>query len=118
VSGDIDEIAFGQTVEMVGGDMGFLGDLVAAYRTDGASRVVDMRTALAAGNAEDLRRAAHTLKGSSVSLGANALGEACREVELAARDGQLEGLGAKVDAIAAQFDAVVSALEARTRGGG
>ena len=118
MSGHIDDAAFGQTLEMVGGDMGFLNELVAAYRNDGVSRLTDMRTALAAANAEDLRRAAHTLKGSSASLGANALAEACREVELAAREGRLEGLAAKVDAIAAQFDEVVSALEARTRSGG
>jgi HPt (histidine-containing phosphotransfer) domain-containing protein len=113
VSGNIDETAFGQTVEMVGGDMGFLGDLVAAYRTDGASRVADMRTALAAGNAEDLRRAAHTLKSSSASLGANDLAEACRAVEAAAREGRLEGLGTNVEAIASEFDEVVSALDTR-----
>ena len=118
MSGQIDDAAFAQTLDMVGGDMGFLEELVAAYRKDGASRLTDMRTALAAAKAEDLRRAAHTLKGSSASLGANALADACREVELAASEGRLEGLGTKVDAIAGQFDEVVSALEARTRSGG
>ena len=55
--------------------------------------LADMRAALAAGDAEDLRRAAHTLKGSSASLGANDLADACRDVETAARDGRLDGLG-------------------------
>ncbi len=114
----IDDAAFSQTLEMVGGDMGFLVDLVSEYRTDGASRVADMRTALAAGQAEDLRRAAHTLKGSSASLGANGLAEVCREVEAAARDGDLDGLGPKVDAIAAELDEVVAALETRVGSGG
>jgi HPt (histidine-containing phosphotransfer) domain-containing protein len=114
----IDDAALGQTLEMVGGDLGFLGQLVDEYRTDGASRVADMRTALAAGTSEDLRRAAHTLKGSSASLGASDLADACREVETAARDGRLDGLAPRVDAIAAAFDAVVAALEARIRSGG
>ena len=113
MTGHIDDAAFGQTLEMVGGDIGFLNELVAEYRADGASRVADMRAALAAGEAEDLRRAAHTLKSSSASLGANDLAEACREVEAAAREGRLEGLGEKVDAIAIEFDEVVAALETR-----
>ena len=113
MTGHIDDAAFGQTLEMVGGDLGFLHELVAEYRTDGASRLDDMRAALAAGEAEDLRRAAHTLKSSSASLGANDLAEACRVVETAAREGRLEGLGANVEAIAREFDEVVAALETR-----
>lgn len=113
MSGPIDDAAFGQTLEMVGGDRGFLAELVAEYRTDGLSRLADMRTALAAGAAEDLRRAAHTLKGSSASLGANDLAATCRDVEAAARDGRLDGLEATVDALAAAFEAVVVELERR-----
>ena len=113
----IDDAAFAQTLEMVGGDLGFVGQLVDEYRADGVSRVADMRTALAAGAGEDLRRAAHTLKGSSASLGANSLAAACREVEVAAREGRLDDLGPRVDAIASEFDAVVAALEARVRSG-
>jgi HPt (histidine-containing phosphotransfer) domain-containing protein len=109
----IDDAAFAQTLEMVDGDLEFVGQLVDEYRVDGASRVADMRAALAAGVSEDLRRAAHTLKGSSASLGANALAAACREVETTARESRLAGLAPKVDAIAAGFDAVVAELEER-----
>jgi HPt (histidine-containing phosphotransfer) domain-containing protein len=109
----IDDAAFAQTLEMVGGDLEFVGQLVDEYRVDGAGRVADMRTALAAGASEDLRRAAHTLKGSSASLGANALAAACREVEVAARESRFDGLAPKVDAIAAGFDGVVAELEQR-----
>lgn len=113
MSGPIDAATFDQTLEMVGGDLGFLGELVAEYRTDGAMRVADMRAALAAGDAESLRRAAHTLKGSSASLGANDLADACRVVETAAREGRLDDLGPKVDAIAADLEAALSALDER-----
>lgn len=113
MNGPIDDAAFDQTLEMVGGDLGFVGELVAEYRTDGANRVADMRAALSAGDAEALRRAAHTLKGSSASLGANDLAEACRVVEAAARDGRLDDLGPKVDAIASGLEAAVAALDER-----
>ena len=114
MSGPIDETAYAETLAMVGGDVGFLAELIAEYRSDGTTRVADMRAALAAGEAEDLRRAAHTLKGSSASLGAVGLADACRAIEAAAREGRLDGLDGAVDSVAEQFDAVVAALEERT----
>ena len=116
MTGPIDETAFAETVAMVGGDVGFVRDLVAEYRADGTTRVADMRAALVAGEAEDLRRAAHTLKGSSASLGALDLADACRAIEIAAHEGQLAGLETAVASVASQFDAVVAALEERTGG--
>ena len=118
MSDPIDDTAFGQTLEMVGGDLEFLADLVSEYRTDGAARIDDMRAALAAGETEDLRRAAHTLKGSSASLGASGLAERCRVVEMDARDGQTDGVGPKIDDIATAFDEAVAALEQRVGAGG
>ncbi len=118
MSDPIDDTAFGQTLEMVGGDLAFLTDLVSEYRTDGAARIDDMRTALADGRTEDLRRAAHTLKGSSASLGAAGLAEECRIVEMEARDGRTDGVGPRIDEIAVTFEAVVAALEQRVGAGG
>jgi HPt (histidine-containing phosphotransfer) domain-containing protein len=114
VSGPIDDESFAQTVAMVGGDVGFVRDLVAEYLADGTLRVADMKAALAAGEAEDLRRAAHTLKGSSASLGALGLADACRAIEIAAREGRLDGLEADIASVAEQFDVVVAALRERT----
>jgi|SRR3990170_3644499 len=118
MSDAIDDAAFAQTLEMVGGDRTFLTDLVATYRTDGAARIGDMRTALAAGNGADLQRAAHTLKSSSATLGAVHLADLCRDVEYRARDGELEGLSSSIEAIATEFEAVLGALPGRVRGGG
>jgi HPt (histidine-containing phosphotransfer) domain-containing protein len=113
MSDPIDDAAFAQALDLVGGDAEFLAELVATYRTDGADRIAEMRTALAGGAAPELQRAAHTLKSSSATLGALALADACRAVEHAARDGALDGLAAPIDAIAAAFDAAVAALETR-----
>ena len=76
MSDPIDDAAFAQTLEMVGGDLGFLAELVddVPDRRRGPRR----RHADGAGGrrrSEDLRRAAHTLKGSSASLGANDLAD-------------------------------------------
>lgn len=116
MSSPIDDAAFAQALDLVGGDAEFLGELVATYRTDGADRIAEMRSALAAGAASELQRAAHTLKSSSATLGAIGLADACRTVEHAARDGALDGLASPIDAIAAEFEAAVIALEARLEG--
>jgi HPt (histidine-containing phosphotransfer) domain-containing protein len=106
----IDDAAFAQTIELTGGDREFLADLVSTYRTDGQARIAEMRSALAAGDATLLQRAAHTLKSSSATLGAVALADRCRAVEFAARDGQLEGLEEAIDEIAAGFERAGAAL--------
>jgi HPt (histidine-containing phosphotransfer) domain-containing protein len=111
----IDEAAFAQTIEMVGGDRTFLAELVETYRIDGAERIAEMRSSLAAGSASELQRAAHTVKGSSATLGAVHLADLCREVELRARDGDLEGLAPSIEAIAIEFESVADALVDRTR---
>jgi HPt (histidine-containing phosphotransfer) domain-containing protein len=113
----IDEAGFSQALELVGGDREFLAELVATYKVDGAERIAEMRSALAAGAAPDLQRAAHTLKGSSATLGAAALAESCRAVEHAARDGDLGGLDQRIDDIAGAFDGAVVALERRVGSG-
>jgi HPt (histidine-containing phosphotransfer) domain-containing protein len=45
------------------------------------------------GDAESLRRAAHTLKSSSANVGATCLSEICREIEGKSRDGNLPASG-------------------------
>jgi HPt (histidine-containing phosphotransfer) domain-containing protein len=118
MSGPIDDAAYAQALDLVGGDAEFLAELVATYRTDGADRIAEMRTALAGGAAPELQRAAHTLKSSSATLGALALADACRAVEHAARDGALDGLSAPIDAIATEFEEVLAALDGRLGGAG
>jgi HPt (histidine-containing phosphotransfer) domain-containing protein len=113
VSDPIDDAAFAQALEMVGGDRTFLTELVDTYRIDGAERIAEMRAALAAEAAADLQRAAHTLKGSSATLGAVELADACREVEHAARDGHLDDLPTRIDDIETAFTAAVQALGTR-----
>jgi HPt (histidine-containing phosphotransfer) domain-containing protein len=116
VTDPLDAAAFSQTIETVGGDLSFLAELVATYEVDGAARIADMRSALAAGAAADLQRAAHTLKGSSGTLGAVHLADLCREVEYRARDGALDGLAGPIEDIATEFDDVVVSLKERVRG--
>jgi two-component system sensor histidine kinase/response regulator len=55
---------------LAGGDAGIVADITAAFVNDGTDRLRKMRDALTAGDELAARRAAHSLKGMSASIGA------------------------------------------------
>jgi len=74
--------------------------------------VADLRQALAAGNAPNFQRAAHSLKSNSASVGALGLSAQAKELEMIGRSGQLTGAAEKLDALAASYAEVEAALKA------
>ena len=75
------------------------------YLEEGGSLIERLRTAASGDGATDeLLRAAHSLKSSSLNVGALPLGELCRALEADARGGPVADAGWRVDAIAAGFD--------------
>jgi HPt (histidine-containing phosphotransfer) domain-containing protein len=112
----IDPAAFAKLVEITGGDLEFVDELVDTYLQDGVSQVAALRAAAESGSPEDLVRPAHTLKSSSLNVGALELGALSRSLEEAARQGPLADAAARVEAIAASFEAARRALlDARER---
>ena len=109
----IDEAVLAQLLETVGGDRTFLAELVEAYLADSPGLVEEMRTSLARGDRTALRRAAHTLKSTSASLGATAFADACRGIEHAAEAGESDALAAAIEAAATDYEGVAAALRAR-----
>jgi len=71
----------------LGGDARLLRELIVLYRAESPSLRRAVRKAVAAGNADALRRAAHALKGSLGTLGAPRAFEAAAALERAARSG-------------------------------
>jgi histidine phosphotransfer protein HptB len=106
----IDPQAWDELVAMTGGDLSFVDDLVDTYLTEGRSQVGELRAAAAAGDVAAAVRPAHSLKSGSLSVGALALGEACRALEAGAREGAVADLAGQVAGIAVAFDAVEAAL--------
>jgi HPt (histidine-containing phosphotransfer) domain-containing protein len=101
----IDRETLDRLLDITGGDVEFLDELVDTYLEDGHAQVAAMQAGLASGVVEDLVRPAHTLKSSSANVGALQLAEACRELEAAARGGAVDDASGRVTAIAAAFDA-------------
>ncbi len=69
-----------------------------------------MRGAADRGDEEELRRSAHSLKGSSGNLGAISLASRAHEVEQRARAKETHGVEETIDEIAVLSEQVVTAL--------
>ena len=106
----IDPTTFAALVEMTGGEMEFVDELVDTYLEDGERQVAALQAATGASDIEALVRPAHSLKSSSLNVGALGFGELNRALEEAARTGGVPDAAARVDAIASGFEGVRTAL--------
>jgi HPt (histidine-containing phosphotransfer) domain-containing protein len=114
----IDRETLERLLDITGGDVGFLDELVDTYLEDGQAQVASLRAAVAANAIDDLVRPAHTLKSSSANVGARLLADACRDLETAARVGAVDDPGARVAAIVTAFgEARAGLLAARAERG-
>lgn len=81
------------------GEADLVVELIDLYLGDSPQWVDAMRAAAAGDNATGLKRAAHTLKGSSGSLGVREVAETCRKLEL-----NYNGSAARVEELLQELD--------------
>ncbi|MGH9561551.1 MAG: response regulator, partial [Terracidiphilus sp.] len=99
----------------VEGDRELLDELVRLFVESSPAAMQEMRQALNERDAHCLDRLAHTMKGSSGSLGANRVSEAALVLEMRARSGALENAGELIDSLQSELDRVLPEMEALTR---
>jgi HPt (histidine-containing phosphotransfer) domain-containing protein len=104
VTAPIDATAFANLVEITGGDLAFVDELVDTYLADGATQIATIRTAAAAGDVGTLTRAAHSMKSGSLNIGALEVGALCRSLEEQGRSGAVPDADPQIAAIATAFD--------------
>jgi PAS domain S-box-containing protein len=95
----------------LGGDE-FLDEVIDAFLTDAPELVATLHRALDEGSAEELRRAAHTLKSNGATLGATEFADLCRALEVRAKAGELDGAGELVDRVEHEYGPLRDALAA------
>src|SRR6185437_1680164 len=78
-----------EALERVGGDRALLRELVEVFLADCPRLGKNIRDALAQGDAANLRRAAHAIKGAVSTFGAHAARTAAQQLELLGDDGDL-----------------------------
>ena len=83
-----------------------------AYVNDTPTHLQTLRQAIAAADANNLRKAAHSLKSSSANVGAQALAQACKEMEQLGRNGSTVGAADMLAGMEREFQAVRQSLNA------
>jgi HPt (histidine-containing phosphotransfer) domain-containing protein len=110
----IDDATFRELQETAGAE--FVGELVDTFIEEAPQMLAELRAALAAGQAEAFRRAAHSLKSNSLTFGALALGAMARELELQGIGADAAATQQRVDALDAQLQRATAVLQERCRG--
>lgn len=77
--------------------------LLDTFLVDSEERLRLLQAACQGGEAESLRQAAHSFKGSCSNMGASLLAELCREMEETARREQLDEAPALIERIEREF---------------
>lgn len=113
VGGPVDAGVLARLAEGTGGDAEFVSELIEQFLADAPALVSAARDGVERGEAEEVRRAAHTLKSNAATFGAHRLAEKCRALE--GRIGTLEERSALVAVVATELDIVVEALPAAWR---
>jgi len=88
-----------EALERVDGDEELLQDLIDIFSDDSQRLMEDIRQAVAAGSADCLCAAAHSLKGSSASICATAVSQAALTLENMGRDGAMAGVEEALEAL-------------------
>ena len=93
----------------------FVVGLVDEYLSDSAARLRAMKDALARLDGSGIRLGAHSLRGSSSTVGARKMAAICGELETLARDSIFDAMPALFSALEAEFVRVGHALRAEQR---
>jgi two-component system sensor histidine kinase/response regulator len=88
-----------------------LGKVIDLYLGSSPKLLDSMRTAAGSRNTESIRVAAHTMKSASANLGAFALADLCKELEMKGRNGAIDGILPFVAEVEEEYGRVKIALE-------
>lgn len=84
--------------------------LIETFGNDSVVRIECIRDAIASGDPEEIRRAAHSFKGSASNMGAPVLTGLCRDLEDLGHNGETAGSEELLAQIEAEFAQVRQAL--------
>jgi HPt (histidine-containing phosphotransfer) domain-containing protein len=112
VSAPLDERQLGDLAAGLGGRH-VLDELLGLYREGLPRELERLRAAVARGDREEVRVAAHAMGSAAAMFGAARLADVCVEVELHGEAGDLAGAAARLDRLVALVGEVDAALGAR-----
>lgn len=105
MNGHLDAAVLTDLRKLMGSDF---ATLVQTFLADSDQRVASIGAALGRGDAEAVRRAAHSFKGSASNMAAPVLADFCRQIEECGRDGDLATAAALLPELEREYVAVRS----------
>ncbi len=93
-----------QLRDIADGDTEFIRDLAQTFIEDTRTRIEQLRTLISAGDAEGIRREAHTIKGSSANFGAQILQQLATELEEMGTGQEIERAAETIEDFHAEFE--------------
>lgn len=107
----LDAAALQELKEMAGEEASeIVVEVINCYLEDSPKLLDAITQAITEGNAEVLRRSAHSLRSSSASLGATSLSQLSKELEYIGRGGNTEGADVIFSQAKAEYERVEAAL--------
>jgi CheY-like chemotaxis protein/HPt (histidine-containing phosphotransfer) domain-containing protein len=106
----LDESAV-ESLRALGGEE-FLAEVIETFLAEAPTLLATLHGSLEKEDADELRRAAHTLKSNGSTLGAPGFSELCGELEQVAKRGELQGAAPLVDRIERDYHPLREALAA------
>jgi HPt (histidine-containing phosphotransfer) domain-containing protein len=96
------------------GDVELMDEVIRTFLHDLPTRLVSIKAAIDAGNAEALRAAAHTLKGAAGNVSATRVSEAARVIEHLAAASQTTAVEVAWHKLSSEASKFVTIMEERT----
>jgi len=97
------------------GEADFVQEMIDLFLAQTPGQLAQVAQAVAQGQPQALRHAAHTLKSQCNALGALPLGTRCLELETLGREGSMEGAADKLAGLECEFERVRRALQSPLR---
>jgi CheY-like chemotaxis protein len=94
----------------------FIAELIDTFGEDARELIATLRRSLTVADLDGFRRAAHSLKSTSETLGATRLATMAKELETLARAGKIDGTGGGIERLAAEYEIVAALLGEIRRG--
>lgn len=105
----IDHTVFNELKESLGAD--FIVELVDTFLEEAPGMITQLRLALDAGDVENFRRAAHSLKTNAATFGAIPLNTLAKELEFMARENRLGEVGDQIQRLEDLFARAAAELK-------
>jgi HPt (histidine-containing phosphotransfer) domain-containing protein len=112
MAASLDNSALDNLLAVLGGEFIYLEELIDSFLEDAPKLLGELERSVEAGQAEGVRRVAHSLKSNGMDFGAVKFASLCKELEMVGNSGVLDNAQSLTAQITAEYDNVAVALVA------